>query len=73
MIQLPVAPDTTFVELLRESGLHFTETPELDVRKPSSPFKLRGARLRVDLLVPGDACCRTVRVSEPGAHATALP
>lgn len=68
-------PEKTFLDMLRESGIHFVEVPQLDVRQPSSSFKQQGtSRFHVDLLVPSpDNDIRIVRVPELGAFATALP
>lgn len=72
-IQLATRPDGGILEVLRQSGLPFVEVPELDVRKPSTSFKVRGKPLKVDLLVPGDERYRSYRIPELGAHATGLP
>ncbi|MGH7555967.1 MAG: GSU2403 family nucleotidyltransferase fold protein, partial [Longimicrobiales bacterium] len=72
-IPLAARPERGIVELLERSGLPFVEVPELDVRKPSTSFRARGRKLRVDLLVPGDTRYRTYRIPELGAHATGLP
>jgi hypothetical protein len=72
-IQLATRPEGGILELLRQSGLPFVEVPELDFRKPSTSFKVRGRPLKVDLLVPGDERYLSRRVPELGAHATALP
>lgn len=72
-IQLVAKPNRAFIEILRESDLPFSEVPELDPGKPSTSFKVRGQKLRVDLLVPGDERYRTYRVPELKTHATGLP
>jgi hypothetical protein len=72
-IQLATRPEGGILAILEESGLPFVEVPDLDVRKPSTSFKARGRKLRVDLLVPGDTRYRTYRIPELGAHATGLP
>jgi hypothetical protein len=72
-IQLAVGSRTTFIDMLRTTGLDFVEVPELDVRRPSTSYRARGTPLRVDLLVPGDTRYRSVRIPELNAHATALP
>jgi len=41
------------LEALRASDPRFVAVPELDPRQPSTPFKVRGRDLRVDLLTPG--------------------
>lgn len=68
-------PGKSFLEMLRESGIHFVEVPELDVRQPSTSFKQAGAsRFHVDLLVPSpDHEIRVLPVPELNAYATALP
>lgn len=68
-------PAKSFLEMLRESGIHFIEVPALDRRQASSSFKQQGrSRFHVDLLVPSpDTAIRTVPVPELKAHATALP
>jgi len=56
-------PEKTFLEMLRDSGIHFIEVHQLDSRLPSSSFKMQGkSRFHVDLLAP-----------ELKAHATTLP
>jgi hypothetical protein len=72
-IQLATRPEGGILEVLGQSGLPFAAVPELDVRKPSTSFKVRGRPLRVDLLVPGDERYRSYRIPELGAHATGLP
>ena len=72
-IQLATRPGGGILEVLGGSGLPFAAVPELDVRKPSTSFKVRGRPLRVDLLVPGDERYRSYRIPELGAHATGLP
>jgi hypothetical protein len=72
-IRLATRPEGGILAILRDSGLPFAEVPELDSRKPSTSFKVRGRPLRVDLLVPGDERYASRRVPELGAHATALP
>jgi hypothetical protein len=72
-IQLAARPDRAFIEILRESGLPFAEVPDLDAARPATSFKVRGQKLRVDLLVPGDARYRAHRVPELKAYATGLP
>jgi hypothetical protein len=72
-IQLALRPETTFLDILRASGLPFCEVPELDAGVPPSSFKVRGQKLRVDLLVPGDGRYRSVPIPELGVHGTGLP
>ncbi|MBE7459641.1 MAG: hypothetical protein HS112_03845 [Zoogloeaceae bacterium] len=68
-------PGKGFLDMLRDSGIHFVEVPSLDLKKPSSSFKQAGAsRFHVDLLVPSaDTKIRVVGVPELKAYATALP
>ncbi len=68
-------PEKDFLAMLRDSGIHFVEVPQLDSRQPSSSFKQRGvSRFHVDLLVPSaDNEIHIVEVPELQAHATALP
>jgi hypothetical protein len=73
VIPLATRPEGGILEVLRQSGLPFVEVPELDFRKPSTSFKVRGRPLKVDLLVPGDERYLSRRIPELGAHATALP
>lgn len=72
-IQLAARPERGFLDILCRSGLRFVEVPRLDARKPSTSFKVRGRKLRVDLLVPGDERYSSRLIPELGAHATALP
>lgn len=68
-------PEKGFLEMLRDSGIHFIEVPQLDSRLPSSSFKMQGkSRFHVDLLVPSpDTEIGLVAVPELQAHATTLP
>ncbi len=68
-------PEKNFLDMLRGSGIHFVEVPQLDNKQPSSSFKQKGmSRFHVDLLVPSpDNEIRIVEVPELKAHATALP
>ena len=72
-IQLAARPDRAFIEILRDSGLPFAEVPDLDAARPATSFKVRGQKLRVDLLVPGDERYRAHRVPELKAYAIGLP
>lgn len=73
-IQIAALPAGGFLALLRETGLPFQEVPELKRGAPPTSFKVRGSTLKVDLLVPSKgAPYRTIRLPEPGAHATGLP
>ena len=68
-------PEKNFLDMLRDSGIHFIAVPQLDHKQPSSSFKQQGvSRFHVDLLVPSqDSEIRIVAVPELNAHATALP
>lgn len=69
---LPAKP---FIEMLKDSGIHFVEVPQLDVRLPSSSFKQQGkSRFHVDLLVPSpNEEIGLAPVPELRTHATTLP
>lgn len=71
------APDASFLEMLRDSGVDFVEAPRINVRAPSTSYKQAGrSRFHVDLLVPSTSTARdfgVVAVPELKAHATALP
>lgn len=68
-------PEKTFLDMLRDSGIHFIEVPSLDRKEPATSFKQQGvSRFHVDLLVPSpDNEFRIIEVPELKAHATALP
>src|SRR5262249_46763833 len=51
-IEIAALPSGGFLTLLRSSGLAFHEVPQLRLREPSTSFKVRGKKLKVDLLVP---------------------
>jgi hypothetical protein len=73
-IELAALPDGGFVDLLNETGLPFHEVPTLKRGAPSTSFKVRGRRLKVDLLVPARGKPYTsVKVPGLGAHAMGLP
>lgn len=74
-LALPAAPSASFLEMLRDSGIEFVEVPDLDRKKPPTPFKQKGrSRFHVDLLVPSrDETFPVVPVPELRAHATGLP
>jgi hypothetical protein len=68
-------PQPSMLEILRDSNIEFVETPELDVRAPSTSFKQRGrSTFHVDLLAParGDEI-GTTTVAELKARAVTLP
>lgn len=68
-------PSKSFIDMLRDSGIHFVEVPQLDVRLPSTSFKQQGkSRFHVDLLVPSpNDEIGLAPVPELQAHATTLP
>jgi hypothetical protein len=68
-------PEASFLDMLRDSGIHFIAVPQLDHKKPPSSFKQQGvSRFHVDLLVPSaNSQIKIVAVPELKAHATALP
>jgi len=73
-IEIAALPKGGFLNLLKETGLPFHEIPQLDPRKPSTSYKVRGKKLIVDLLVPSDGePYAPVDLPELGAHATGLP
>ena len=51
-IELAALPDDGLLGLLKETGLPFHEVPTLKRGGPSTSFKVRGRKLKVDLLVP---------------------
>lgn len=68
-------PEVSFLDMLRDSGIHFIEVPQLDHKNPPSSFKQQGmSRFHVDLLVPSpNNEIKIVAVPELKAHATAMP
>lgn len=73
-IELAALPEGGFLTLLEQSGLPFHEVPALKRGQPSTSFKVRGEKLKVDLLVPTRGVpFKPVRIPELGAHATGLP
>jgi YD repeat-containing protein len=73
-VELAALPEGGFVELLKQTGLPFHEVPTLKRGAPSTSFKVRGRRLKVDLLVPARGKPYTsVKVPGLGAHAVGLP
>ncbi len=69
------APDASFLEMLRGSGVDFVEAPRLKMSEPSTSYKQAGrSRFHVDLLVPSAGQdFGVVPVPELKAHATGLP
>ncbi|CAG4914311.1 GSU2403 family nucleotidyltransferase fold protein [Paraburkholderia gardini] len=72
-ISVAIPENRSFLDILRDSGIPFIEVPELDTRKPSTSFKVRGQPLKVDLLVPGTEAYETKALPQLRAHATGLP
>ena len=73
-IKLAAHAQRDFLRLLAETGLPFHPVPQLERGEPPTSFKVRGQRLKVDLLVPARGKpYRTVPLPELNAHATALP
>ena len=58
---------------LRASGLGFLPVPELDARRPSTSFKIRGRELRVDFLTPARGAPSTRPVYLPAFRVAAQP
>lgn len=69
------APDATFLDMLRDSGVDFVEAPRLNPKEPSTSYKQAGrSRFHVDLLVPAiGKDFSVIPVPELKAHATGLP
>jgi YD repeat-containing protein len=73
-VGLAALPEGGFIELLKQTGLPFHEVPTLKRGAPSTSFKVRGRRLKVDLLVPAHGKPYTsVNIPGLGAHAMGLP
>lgn len=73
-IEIAALPKGGFLKLLLTTGLPFLPVPALDRGEPPTSFKVRGKRLKVDLLVPARGePYEPVEVPELGAHATGLP
>lgn len=73
-VELAALPEGGFIELLKQTGLPFHEVPTLKRGAPSTSFKVRGRRLKVDLLVPARGKPYTsVNIPGLGAHAMGLP
>lgn len=73
-IQIAALPVGGFLKLLTDTGLPFHEVPQLKRKDPATSFKVRGRKLKVDLLVPSKGePYQPVAVHELGAHATGLP
>jgi hypothetical protein len=73
-IEIAALPDGGLLTLLKQTGLPFHEVPGLKRGEPSTSFKVRGRKLKIDLLVPANRMpYRAIRVPELGAYATGLP
>jgi hypothetical protein len=73
-IQVAALAKGGLLSLLRDTGLPFHEVPQLKRNAPATSFKVRGQKLKVDLLVPAKGKpYESVSVPELGAHATGLP
>jgi hypothetical protein len=73
-IELAALPEGGFLALLKETGLPFQEVPTLKRGAPATSFKVRGRKLKVDLLVPARGKPYTpVKLPELGAHGMAMP
>jgi hypothetical protein len=73
-IKIAALPEGGLLAPLKQTGLPFHEVPRLKRGEPSTSFKVRGRKLKVDLLVAADGePYRAVRIPELGAYATGLP
>lgn len=73
-IELAALPQGGFLDLLKQTGLPFHEVPTLKRGGRSTSFKVRGRRLKVDLLVPARGKpYAPVKLPDLGAHAMGLP
>ncbi len=73
-LELATVPSRGLLDILLESGLPFVEVPSLRRTEPPTSFKVRGQKLKVDLLVPAKGePYRSVMVPVLGAHAIGLP
>lgn len=73
-IELAALPEDGLLGLLKQTGLPFHEAPTLKRGGPSTSFKVRGRKLKVDLLVPTRGKpYAPVKVRELGAYAMGLP
>jgi hypothetical protein len=73
-IEVAGLPEDGLLGLLKLTGLPFHEVPTLTRGGPSTSFKVRGRKLKVDLLVPTRGKPYVpVAVAELGAHAMGLP
>jgi hypothetical protein len=73
-LELATIPSRNLLDILKETGLPFVEVPSLRRTEPPTSFKVRGQKLKVDLLVPARGePYRSVAVPVLGAHAIGLP
>ena len=73
-IELAALPEEGLLGLLKQTGLPFDEVPTLKRGGPSTSFKVRGRKLKVDLLMPTHGKPYVpIAVAALGAHAMGLP
>lgn len=73
-IELAASLDDGLLGLLQQTGLPFHEVPTLKRGGPSTSFKVRGRKLKVDLLMPARGKpYAAIAVPELNAHALGLP
>jgi hypothetical protein len=73
-IELAGLPKGGFLDLLKRTGLAFHEVPSLKRGAPPTSFKVRGRKLKIDLLVPATRFpYRPVAIPALGAYAMGLP
>ena len=73
-LELATVPSRGLLDVLLETGLPFVEVPGLRRTEPPTSFKVRGQKLKVDLLVPAKGePYRSIAVPVLGAHAIGLP
>lgn len=73
-LELATVPSRALLDVLKETGLPFVEVPSLRRAEPPTSFKVRGQKLKVDLLVPAKGePYRSVLVPVLGAYAIGLP
>lgn len=73
-IELAALPEDGMLGLLQQTGLPFHEVPTLKRGAPSTSFKVRGRKLKVDLLMPTRGKpYEAIAVPELNAHAMGLP
>jgi hypothetical protein len=73
-IEIAALPDGGLLALLKQTGLPFHEVPGLKRGEPATSFKVRGRKLKIDLLVSTNGVpYRAIRIPELNAYATGLP